>query len=121
MKRPVILLSAALLAGALAAPAFAQENPNTPYGQNHPYAEHFDNYFDAHPDVSQALNKNPRLIDNPQFIANHPGMREYLQKHPEAREAFRRHPGRFMNRERRYQVSEHRWQNHHDNNGGDAH
>ena len=117
MKRPVILLSAALLAGALAAPALAQETPNTPYGQHHEYVEHLDDYFDAHPDVRQALNRNPRLIDNAQFVANHPDLRDYLQKHPETREAFRRHPRYFMHRERRYEGSERRWENHHDHDG----
>jgi hypothetical protein len=114
MKRPVILLSAALLVGAMAAPGFAQDNPNTRYGQHHPYVERFDNFLDSHPDVNQALSKNPRLIDDPQFIANHPGLHEYLEKHPRVREAFRDHPDRFMHRERRYEVSENRWERRHD-------
>jgi hypothetical protein len=116
MKRPVLLLSAALFAGAIAAPAFAQENAPTQYGQHHRYAERLDNYFDAHPDVSQALRKNPRLIDNPQFVGNHPGLRDYFQKHPRVREALRRHPDRFMRREHRYEVSENRWEKRHDHN-----
>jgi hypothetical protein len=120
MKRPMILLSAALLAGAMAAPALAQENPNTPYGRHHQYAERFDSYLDAHPDVSQALHKNPRLIDNPQFVANHPDFHEYLEKHPRVREALRRHPDRFMRRERRYDISENHWKRRHDHDA-DAH
>lgn len=118
MKRPIVLLSAALLAGAMAAPAFAQENPNTPYGRHHQYAERFDSFLDANPDVSQALRKNPRLIDNPQFVGNHPGLRDYLQKHPRVREAFRRRPNRFIHREHRYDLSENHWARRH---GHDAH
>jgi hypothetical protein len=120
MKRPVILLSAALLAGALAAPAIAQENPNTPSGHHHVYVKHFDSYFDAHPDVREALNRNPRLIDDPRFVANHPDLGGYLQKHPDAREAFRHHPYHFIHREHTYNVSERRWDAHHHDHDGDA-
>ena len=115
MKRQALLLSAAaLVAGALALPAFAQENPNTAYGQHHQYVERFDNYLDAHPEVSQDLRKNPHLIDGPAFIAHHPELHTYLEKHPHVREAFRRHPDRFMHREHRYEMSENRWDKRHD-------
>jgi hypothetical protein len=121
MKRSFLLISAALLAGALTAPVMAQENPNLPvttrYGENHSYVEHFDSYLDAHPDVARDLRKDPRLIDDPRFVRNHPELHGYLQKHPEMTEDFRAHPDRFMHREHRYDRSESRWDRRHDHDG----
>jgi len=62
-------------------------------------------YLSAHPDVAQQLNQNPRLIDNPQYIAQHPGLHEYLQNHPYARRDWRSHPYLYMRHEDRYQQT----------------
>jgi len=67
----------------------------------HPFAS-ADNYLDHHPEVSQQLNKDPRLIDNPQYIASHPGLHEYLENHPAAGEAWKSHPDKFINHEDQY-------------------
>lgn len=65
----------------------------------------FDNgYLDEHPEVASQLGRNPGLVDNPQFMANHPGMREYFQNHPEVRADLRAHPDRFMNDEWRHDA-----------------
>ncbi|MGO9451864.1 MAG: hypothetical protein ACLQDV_12620 [Candidatus Binataceae bacterium] len=61
-----------------------------------------DNYLDHHPEVSQQLNKDPRLIDDPQYIASHPGLHDYLENHSVAREAWKNHPDKFMNHEDQY-------------------
>jgi hypothetical protein len=117
MKRSFLLISAALLTGALTAPLMAQENPvPTRYGENHSYVQHFDGYLDGHPDVARDLHRDPRLIDNPQFVRNHPELHQYLKNHPEMAENFRAHPDRFIHREHRYDRSERRWNWHHDHN-----
>lgn len=68
----------------------------------------FDNgYLDQHPEVAQQLARNPRLADNPQFLAQHPGLDQYLAAHPGVRTQLQRHPYRFMGDERRYE----RWEN----------
>jgi hypothetical protein len=53
-------------------------------------------YLDQHPEVVQQLTQNPRLIDDPQFRATHPGLDQYLAAHPEVRNQFQQHPERFM-------------------------
>jgi phage tail protein X len=67
----------------------------------------FDNgYLDQHPEVAQQLAANPRLADNPQFLATHPGLDRYLDNHPEVRSELQHHPEAFMHREARYENYE---------------
>jgi hypothetical protein len=58
-------------------------------------------YLDQHPEVVQQLTQNPKLIDDPQFRATHPGLDQYLAAHPEVRNQFEKHPERFMAAEHR--------------------
>jgi hypothetical protein len=74
------------------------------YGITHGEVARFDEgYLDKHPEVAQALGKDPRLIDNPQFVAGHPGLHEYLENHPGIRAELKAHPDRFMGRERYFE------------------
>jgi hypothetical protein len=60
----------------------------------------FDNgYLDQHPEVAHQLASNPKLADNPQFLATHPGLDSYLAGHPEVRQELQAHPERFMTSE----------------------
>ncbi len=71
------------------------------YGITRGEVSRFDEgYLDKHPEVTDALAKDPRLVDNGQFIANHPGLHEYLENHPDVRTELKAHPDRFMGRER---------------------
>src|SRR5216683_125300 len=98
MKRIMTFVSAALLTGALV----------TEYGEDHPYVQHFDNYLDRHPEVSEALRHNPSLINDPGYLSKHPELQEYLHHHPHVAAAFSKHPYAFMHRERRYERGENR-------------
>ena len=85
MKKCIITLAAIAFAGAISATAFAG-----PVGR-------FDNgYLDEHPEVAEQLGHDPRLVDNPRFLANHPGLDEYFKNHPEVRSDLQNHPDRFM-------------------------
>jgi hypothetical protein len=64
-----------------------------------------DRYMDAHPEVAEKLEKNPGLVDNPAFMAEHPGLHEYLQNHPVARHEWREHPHKYMSAEKNYQKT----------------
>jgi len=114
MKRIMTFVSAALLTGALVTSAFAQSShpndpaPTTEYGEDHPYVQHFDNYLDRHPEVSEALRHNPSLINDPGYLSKHPELQEYLHHHPHVAAAFSKHPYAFMHRERRYERGENR-------------
>jgi len=97
MKKSITALAAIAFAGAITASAFAG-----PVGR-------FDNgYLDEHPEVAQQLGRDPRLVDNPQFLATHPGLDEYFDHHPEVRTELQSHPDRFMAREG-YYDSHHDW------------
>ncbi|HLI34867.1 MAG TPA: hypothetical protein VKW70_07470 [Terriglobia bacterium] len=65
-----------------------------------------DRYFDRHPELAEQLRKNPKLVDNPQFMQNHPGFAKFLQNHPEIREDIKQHPYAFQKRERQYERHE---------------
>ncbi len=74
------------------------------YGTTPGQVARFDEgYLDKHPEVAEALAKDPRLIDNQQFVAGHPGLHEYLENHPGIRAELKAHPDRFMGRERYYE------------------
>jgi hypothetical protein len=61
-----------------------------------------DRFLDAHPEIAEQLKKDPSLIDNRQWVANHPALQEYLKTHIDVSAAFRAHPDQFMRDEDRY-------------------
>lgn len=73
-----------------------------PYASGpHPLAN-TDSYMDSHPEVSQQLEHNPRLVDNPEYVENHPGLHEFLATHPVARHEWQTHPYKYMGAENHY-------------------
>jgi len=83
-------------------PGWNPGGPNHPWNPNNPAAYNnaewrFDNgYLSQHPEVAQELARNPGLVDNPQFLANHPGLQEYLANHPRVAYDLKHHPYYFM-------------------------
>jgi len=65
-----------------------------------------DRFMDAHPEIAEQLRKNPSLVNNREFVENHPALQQYLQSHPEVREEFKENPNAFMRRENRYDRRE---------------
>jgi len=81
------------------------------YGITHGEVSRFDNgYLDEHPEVAKQLGTDPRLADNPQFLATHPGLDQYLAGHPGVRTELQQHPDRFMTDEWKHEG----WENGHD-------
>ncbi|GEM_PF-3264353 len=83
--------------------------PPTPNRQGIDRSElaRFDNqYLDKHPKVARQLNRNPRLVDNPAYMRNHPHLAHYLKNHPAIRRNLRQHPYAFRNRERQHEHHE---------------
>lgn len=68
-----------------------------------------DRFLDSHPEIAEQLRKDPSLIDNREFVQNHPSLQEYLQKHPGVRESFSQNPNAFMHREERYDRQDDRF------------
>src|SRR3989441_4192889 len=66
----------------------------------------FDQYLDSHPEVAEALRKDPNLINNPNWVSKHPGVRDWLEDHPNAREELKENPTAFMHREKGFEKQE---------------
>jgi hypothetical protein len=93
---------ATALFSAMGAVAMAQTGPGSfpvpsAMPPNAGPAARFDNgYLDHHPDVAQQLVANPRLANDPQYLARHPELQSYLANHPQVRTDLAQHPERFM-------------------------
>jgi hypothetical protein len=72
------------------------------YGYGHPMSN-TDNYLSNHPDVAAQLERNPRLVDDPNYMSQHPGLHEFMQTHPEARAEWKAHPDKYMSHENQYE------------------
>ncbi|HLW72243.1 MAG TPA: hypothetical protein VKS22_16655 [Candidatus Binataceae bacterium] len=108
LKRPMILLSATLLMGALSAPVMAQGEPLQPprpthFDKHHKYADKFGDFLDSHPGMEEQLNHDPRLVDDPAYLKSNPDLKAYLEHHPGVREKFKSHPTLFLRRVHRTQ------------------
>ena len=66
----------------------------------------FDSFLDTHPEAAEQLRRNPSLVDDREFVENHPALREYLHQHPEIREEIRQNPNGFMHQEDRFDRRE---------------
>jgi phage-related protein len=71
-----------------------------------------DQFLDNHPEIAERLDKDPSLVDNQQFVHNHPALQQFLQQHPGVSEAYERNPDEFMRDENHYDQ----WGNSHQNN-----
>ncbi len=71
-------------------------------------AANADHYLDKHPEVASQLRQNPKLIDNPNYLAAHPSLQSYLQNHPEVRQDWKQHPYAFEKREKQYEKHEYK-------------
>jgi phage-related protein len=65
-----------------------------------------DRFMDSHPEIAEQLRKNPALVDNKQFVQDHPALQEFLASHPGVREEMKENPNAFMHREERFDRRE---------------
>lgn len=66
----------------------------------------FDQFLDSHREIAEQVRKDPSLLNNKEFVKNHPALQSYLQEHPGVRDEIKRDPGAFMNQEDRYDRRE---------------
>jgi hypothetical protein len=66
----------------------------------------FDQFLDSHRETAEQLRKDPSLVNNEQFVKDHPELQAYLQQHPEVREEIKQNPDAFMHQEARYDRTE---------------
>lgn len=116
MKQNILLMmgTAALSLGMMTA---ANAQTTTP-PSSMPAVEHahrgqavrnFDEYLDRHPEVREELRRNPKLANDPNYLAKHPGLQKFESTHPGVQKDLSQHPDRFMKHESKYQ----RWERRH--------
>ena len=110
MRKITAGIATAILLGAIGTTAFA--DPPGPGVTPGPVIRFDNGYLDEHPEVARQLGADPRLVDNPVFLANHPGLDSYFANHPEVRAELQAHPDHFMTDE---------WKLNHDQGFGGAH
>jgi phage-related protein len=68
--------------------------------------DNMDRFLDSHPEIAEQLHKNPSLVNNKEFVEDHPALGQFLQEHPGVREEFRENPAAFMQQEQRFDTRE---------------
>ncbi|HEX4002636.1 MAG TPA: hypothetical protein VHX36_08300 [Candidatus Acidoferrales bacterium] len=71
----------------------------------------FDRFLDSHREIAEQVRRNPSLMDNRDFVQNHPALQDYLRDNPGVRDEVRQDPNAFMHQEDRL-ASNQRWDNH---------
>jgi len=74
---------------------YDRNNPDITHGE----LANMDRFLDSHPEIAQQLQKDPKLIDDKKFVADHPALQQFLADHPGVRQQFDEHPYAFMHRE----------------------
>jgi len=111
--RFALAILAAILAIGMASLARAQQT--LPAG-SHPQGDNditrgelrnFDVFLDNHSGIAKDLRSNPRLVNDPHYLSEHPELQEFLDNHPRVKEELKENPKRFLARERRFEHSGH--------------
>lgn len=114
MKRIYSLLTGAVIVGALAVPAFAQESPSgattgvvqqgnttivfqrTNAGLNMDELKAFSKIANDDPALAAKISRNPQIVANDSFVGKHPALQQFLTQYPSAREDIQNNPGNFV-------------------------
>ena len=56
----------------------------------------FDQFLDKHREIAEQVRKNPSLVNNDEFVKNHPALQTYLKEHPGVRKEAKENPNAFM-------------------------
>jgi hypothetical protein len=100
-------LSALTISCMLTTPASAQNTrPVQDNDTTRQELANFDQFLDNHREMAEQLRKNPSLVNNEEFVKNHPALQTYLQEHPAVREEIAENPNAFMRKEDRYDRRE---------------
>jgi len=65
-------------------------------------------YLNAHPEMKKELAANPKLIDDPKYLSEHPGLEKELKDHPEIRREAMNHPEEFKKAMERNELHDQR-------------
>jgi hypothetical protein len=79
---------------------------NVEYRDNRQDLAQFNRFLDSHREIAEQVRKNPSLLDNRDFVQNHPVLQDYLRDNPGVRDEIRQDPNAFMHQEDRFQYAE---------------
>lgn len=77
------------------------QNPNPDLNQRE--VGRMDQWLDEHPDVEHQLQRNPALINDSNFLAQHQDLQVFLNAHPGIHQEFAENPSYFMQRENQFE------------------
>ncbi|MFZ1886936.1 MAG: hypothetical protein WAU33_02810 [Candidatus Binataceae bacterium] len=113
MNRFYSLLTGAVIVGAFALPAFAQDaapavtgvvqKGNTTIvfersndGLNVDELKAFGKVANDDPALASKIARNPQIVANDSFVGKHPALQQFLSQYPNAREDIENNPGNFV-------------------------
>ena len=77
------------------------------HGRATSYKE-FDHALRKDPQMAEELKKNPSLMNDPAYLAKHPGLQKYMNTHPDMAKAAQSNPDRLLGSVHRSQVKQQR-------------
>ncbi len=66
----------------------------------------WDSFLDSHPQIAEALQKDPQKVNDPGFVSDHAELQSFLNDHPKVREELKENPSKVMNREKSFEKTE---------------
>ena len=61
-------------------------------------AQAFDNQLRKNPQVRKEIMDNPSLLNDPKYMAKHPGLQNWMKAHPDFQRAVKKNPDRMMHK-----------------------
>ncbi len=83
-------------------PARAQSAPSQDYrpvqdpDANRQELLHFDEFLNSHPEIADQLRRDPSLVNNEEYVKNHPALQTYLRDHAAMSQQIKQDPNAFM-------------------------
>lgn len=61
-----------------------------------------DGFLDRNPQIEKDLQRDPNLVNNPQYVNSHPQLRRYIEENPKTAADLKENPRAFIRKERAY-------------------
>jgi hypothetical protein len=61
-----------------------------------------DGFFDRNPQIEKELQRDPNLVNNPQYVNSHPELKRYIENNPKIAADLKENPRAFIRKERTY-------------------
>lgn len=72
--------------------AFTRQDDRSNNRDNSEDIRRFNEFLDGHREVADQIRRDPKLVDDDQFVRSHPDLDDYLRDHPQVRETLRNNP-----------------------------